>query len=105
METFRIKAVPGDGTCTLLLKGEADVAIADDISHLGTISLNDPATHTLTIDMSELTFIDSTAIGALIRLRNVSEDAAKKLTLANVPARVLQVLTITGLDTVFTIDD
>jgi anti-sigma B factor antagonist len=104
IETFRIKAVPGDGACTLVLKGEADVAAADDIAHLGTIGLNDPVTHTLIIDMAELTFLDSSAIAALVNLRNLAEDSSKKLTLANVPARVLRVLTITGLSTLFTID-
>jgi anti-anti-sigma factor len=54
--------------------------------------------------MAELTFLDSSAIAALVNLRNLAEDSSKKLTLANVPARVLRVLTITGLSTLFTID-
>ena len=69
METFRIKAVPGNGTCTLVLTGEADVAVADDIIKLGRISLEGPETHTLIIDMAALTFIDSSAISALVQLR------------------------------------
>jgi hypothetical protein len=42
-ETFRIKAVPGAGICTLVLSGEADIAFAPDIIELGVGSLDDPA--------------------------------------------------------------
>jgi anti-sigma B factor antagonist len=104
METFRIKAVPGDGICTLVLIGEADLAIAQDIIDLGVLSLGEDAIHALIIDLTAVTFIDSTALGALIHLRNVAEDRGRKLVLTSVPDRVLRVLEVTGLDTVFTID-
>ena len=69
METFRIKAVPAPGCCTLALCGEADVAVAPDIVALGTVSLCEDSTSKLIIDFADLTFMDSSAIGALIHLR------------------------------------
>ena len=103
METFRIKAVPGDGTCTLVLTGEADLAIAEDIIELGVLSLGEAAIHALIVDLAAVTFIDSSAIGALLHLRNVAEDSGRKLILTRVPSRVLHVLEVAGLDAVFTI--
>ncbi len=103
METFRIKAVPGNGTCTLVLIGEADFAIADHVIELGTLSLSDAEIHTLFVDLAAVTFIDSTAIGALIHLRNAAEDSSRAFVLTGVPDRVLHVFEIAGLRAVFTI--
>jgi anti-sigma B factor antagonist len=104
VETFRIKAVPAGGSCTLFLSGEADLANAPDIVELGTASLGEPGTSLLTVDLGALSFIDSTAIGALITLHNLAMASGKQLVLAHVPPRVRQVLLIAGLDHVFTID-
>jgi anti-anti-sigma factor len=97
METFRINAIPGETACRLVLHGEADLDVADDIVALGTLSLSEPTTMTLIVDLHEVTFIDSTAIGALVRLRNLAIASDKRIQLANLPNRVRQVLTITGL--------
>jgi anti-anti-sigma factor len=103
METFRIKAVPRDGVCTLLLTGEADLAVAPDLIELGSASLEDPGIHTLVVDLGQVSFVDSTAIGALIRLHNVAEEAGKTFRLDNLPRRVRQVLGIAGLQDFFSI--
>ena len=105
METFRIKAVSRDGTCTLALTGEVDLAVADDIIELRLVGLSEAAVHTLVVDLAAVTFIDSTAVGAFMRLSNAAQDATKRFVLTNVPDRVLRVLEITGLTTVFTIAD
>jgi anti-sigma B factor antagonist len=101
METFRIKAAPADGTCTLILSGEADLDVADDIVELGTLSLKDATNHVLILDLAAVTFIDSTTLGALVQLRNIAMDQAKRMSLVNVPPVVARVLTIAGLDKVF----
>jgi anti-anti-sigma factor len=101
VEIFRIKAVPGVKTCTLILHGEADVAVADDIVALGTLSLSEPTTQALILDLETVTFMDSTAIGAMIRLRNLATDSGKHLQLAHLPGCVRHVLTLTGLADIF----
>ena len=101
METFRINAVPGDNACTLQLHGEVDLAVAGDIVTLGTLSLNEQTTQTLIVDLEGVTFMDSTAIGALVRLRNLAVETGKQLRLAHLPDRVRQVLTLTSLLDVF----
>jgi anti-anti-sigma factor len=97
METFNITAALRDTCCTLLLHGEADLAVADNIVAVGTLRLSEPSTETLTLDLGEVTFMDSSAIGALVVLRNLALASDKHLQLAHLPDRVRQVLTITGL--------
>jgi stage II sporulation protein AA (anti-sigma F factor antagonist) len=101
MSAFRVEVLPCGEICTLILHGEADLAVADNIVEQGTSSLADTATVTLIIDMGQVTFIDSTALGALIRLRNFADAAAKQLVLTRLPDRVKKVLDIAGLGSVF----
>ena len=104
MEIFRIRAVPQDDNCVLVLSGEADVAVAPDLLELGTLGLDEPSTRRLTIDLEALTFIDSTAIGALVHLHNQADDAGKQLWLRNVPPRVKRVVSMAGLLGLFSIE-
>jgi anti-sigma B factor antagonist len=101
MEIFRVRAVPGETTCTLYLSGEADLAVADDIIDLGTVGLDEPTTLTLIIDFAGCTFIDSSALGAMVHLRNIAVAADKSLILTKVSDRIHRLLELTGLDTVF----
>jgi anti-anti-sigma factor len=101
MSPFQIEVVPGGEVCTLVLHGEVDLAVADSIVEVGTRSLADAATTTVIIDMSQVTFIDSTALGALIRLRNLADASTKQFALTRLPDRVTKVLGIAGLSTVF----
>jgi anti-anti-sigma factor len=101
MATFRIRAAPGDQICTLVLEGEADLDVEPDIVAFGTASLSQFDIHTLCVDLAKVTFIDSTAIGVLVLLRNTATDIGKHLVLSNVPTRVRKVMAITGLDAVF----
>jgi anti-sigma B factor antagonist len=101
MEKFRIIAVPGEGTCTLVLSGETDLDVADDIVQLGALSLDDPDIHRLVIDLKAVTFIDSTGLGALVTLNNLAQGSSRRFELSHVPDRVEQLLTITGLGKIF----
>ena len=96
MKPFRINLIPGDENYTLVISGEADLEAAPDIRELGEISLEE--TSTLIIDLAAVTFIDSTAIGALVHLHNVATAADRELCLAHVPAFVERLFAITGLD-------
>lgn len=101
LQTFRIALVPHEGTCSLLLSGESDMAVAPDILALGTVALDDPTTHTLLIDLAEVTFIDSSTIAVLVRLRNLAQGPDKKLLLVGPSPRLLRVLDLAGLRGVF----
>ena len=92
-----------DCACTLIVSGEADLTVADDIYTLGATSLAEPTTHTLLIELSAVTFIDSTAIGALVRLRNLAVGPDKRLELVKPSPRVTRILKLAGLDGAFDI--
>lgn len=57
----------------------------------------------LVIDLSGLEFCDSTGITALLAARQRAQAAGADMTLTAVPAHTLRILTMIGLDQVFTI--
>ncbi len=85
----------------LTLSGELDLATAPTLVDLGLEALARPGTSVLAIDVGEVTFIDSTALGALVRLRNAALAGAKRVELVTVPDRVQRLLELTGLSDVF----
>jgi anti-anti-sigma factor len=78
------------------LHGELDVSSADGLSN----SLVELAGSTLVVDLSDLTFMDSSGIGALVRARNrIRADGLGDLVLTRPGAIVRRALEIVGLDT------
>lgn len=80
--------------------GEIDMANADDLqSYLSSVA----ETHNLVaLDLSTVTFIDSTGLNALIRTYRLLEPGGSLLVLAPSP-QVSRVLEVTGLDRLFRI--
>ncbi|MDP1820841.1 MAG: STAS domain-containing protein [Acidimicrobiales bacterium] len=56
------------------------------------------------LDLSDVSFIDSTGLRMLVRLRRLSEAAAGTLILLDPPAQALSVLEMAGLTDHFRID-
>lgn len=82
--------------------GEVDLArVADlrrDIEQL-------PSAVDVELDLSEVTFMDSTGLGLMVLLRNRVLAHGQQLVLAGVPVPVARIMTITGLDKVFVVRD
>lgn len=98
MPSFRASAVPVDASSTrLVLAGEIDLANADAVVEVGTRCLRESSLRELVIDLGGVTFMDSTALSALVRLRNAAIEAHRSMTLDNVPDRVARLLEMTGL--------
>jgi anti-sigma B factor antagonist len=57
----------------------------------------------LTMDMSAVTFIDSSGLGALIATRNAAVAAGCTLALLDLPAPVIRLFELTGLSEAFSI--
>ena len=98
------RSVVSDGRGLIELSGEVDLYTAprfkDDL-----IALIDAGVADIVIDLSRVTFIDSTALGVLIGgVRRVNA-AAGAMTLVVTSRPVERVLSITGLDRVFTIHE
>jgi anti-sigma B factor antagonist len=86
------------------LRGEVDIYTAPRLKER-LLELLDGGATGIVVDLSAVTFIDSTALGVLIggvrRLRDVGGSMALVVTTRTVE----RVLTITGLDRVFAIHD
>jgi len=96
-----VSTVNEDGTARLVLTGEIDVSIAPAVvSHAEQLLAGRP--HTVIVDLSAVTFLDSAGIGALVTLSNSASDAGiGSVRLVPGPRNVMRVLQIVGLTDVF----
>ena len=85
---------------TVVVAGEVDIASVDNLLSEAYACLDGPA-DVCEIDLADVTFIDSSGLGALVRIRNVAHDRGKEVVLVNVPAPVERLFAVTGLAEVF----
>jgi anti-anti-sigma factor len=93
-----------DGHAVLAVSGEIDARVADELRDAGIAATGDGET-ALAIDLSQVTFIDSSGIAALIQIRNALPAQAANLTLVAPSRSVRRVLEVTGLTGAFTVVD
>lgn len=91
--------VRGDGLCVIRTVGELDIAAADVFIDVVRASLSRCAI--VELDLGDVTFIDSTGLGALVRLRKEAEAKDASLYLTQVSAATDRLLRLTGLSEVF----
>jgi len=84
---------------TFCLRGEYDMLNASELESSLLRFAHDCGGGSITIDAEQLRFIDSSGIGALLRVREVMESEGRTLRVVNLPAstrRVLEVLDLTA---------
>jgi stage II sporulation protein AA (anti-sigma F factor antagonist) len=84
--------------------GEIDFNNAVAVREVGMEAISRPGCHQLTIDLSEVTFLDSEAVATLVALRNTATKKGMTLVVVDLSAPVRQLFEVTGLDEVFTIE-
>lgn len=84
----------------LVVSGELDIATVDQLVTQARAAL-DSTSSALVIDFSGVTFVDSTGLGALVRIRNEAERHGKRVDLVGVRREVRRVLELTGLSDLF----
>jgi anti-anti-sigma factor len=90
----------GDGAFALL-SGELDITTAEElVTRLSDAAAN---SRSLCIDLAGLDFVDSSGLGALVKLHNAAEQHNTELELRNIPAKVQRLLEITKLSELFAI--
>jgi anti-sigma B factor antagonist len=91
-----------DDLGVVALSGEVDIFTAPQFKeHL--VALLDDGVKRLVVDLSEVTFIDSTALGVLIGGVRRVHGAGGAMTIVVTTRPVERVLSVTGLDRVFSL--
>jgi anti-sigma B factor antagonist len=90
------------GYPVLTLRGEADISSAHMLRD-GLTELIDSGGEAVVVDLTEVTFLDSTGLGVLVGARNAAVEAKSGLPIACEDGRILKLFRITGLDNVFDI--
>jgi anti-sigma B factor antagonist len=92
------------GTVTVRLHGEVDVLVVDQVR----VALTDALTagpRSMVVDLSDLSFIDSTGLGALVFGFQRARDAGVAFKLAHPTPGVRQILVLSGLLEVVELED
>ncbi|HEV2888258.1 MAG TPA: STAS domain-containing protein [Jatrophihabitans sp.] len=91
------------GAHTVLeVHGEVDVHSASQLADR-LVQIIDSGQQSVVVDLSRLSFIDSTGLGALVAARNRAQQTGAALRLVCTSERMLKLFRITGLDAVFEI--
>lgn len=91
-----------DGTAaTIKLVGEADMSAVAQLDEVGEMAFGQSGIDHIHVDCEGLTFCDSTTLSTLVRWQNRAADVGIKITFVSVPARLMKLLTITGLNDYF----
>jgi len=85
-----------DAAC-VLVEGEVDVSNADELRNAVDAALVLDAPE-VTVDLSQVPYIDSTGIGVLVGAAHRAADAGKKLVVASPQKNVARVLGLLGVD-------
>lgn len=98
--TFEIAEKRVDGVSVVTVTGEIDVATAPDLKEC-LVTQADDGISAIVVDLSGVSFIDSTALGVLVGAFRRQEEAGGTLKLVVTEPRILKVLEITALTSVF----
>jgi anti-sigma B factor antagonist len=82
------------------VRGEVDVSSAPVLQQR-LAELFRTAGSTIVVDLTDVSFLDSTGLGALVAARKSAADAGGALPLVCTSERILKLFTITGLDSTF----
>jgi anti-sigma B factor antagonist len=91
-----------DGESILVVRGEVDLATAGGFRH-ALQALVETGSSPARVDLSAVTFMDSSGINALVTVRRAAEEAGVELVLVAPSTHARTVLELTGLWTHFTV--
>jgi anti-sigma B factor antagonist len=94
---------PERGWTVVAVAGELDLSTSSDLRELLAGQLDAGAA--LAVDLSAVTFMDSSTLGVLVGALKRARERGKELALVGVGGAPRKVLELTGLDSVFTTVD
>jgi anti-sigma B factor antagonist len=98
-----IRLVPDDCGIVLALSGELDISTVPALEQRLS-EVNGAHGARLLVDLSELQFIDSTGIAAIIRAQASADERGYKLTLRRGTSQIQRLFDITGISERFTFE-
>ena len=101
---MQIATTPGSDRYVIMVSGEVDLASSPDLD-AAIIAAIESGSSSLVVDLSDVSFMDSSGLGVIVRGLKRCREANKDLDLVITNERVLKVFGITGLDQVIPIHD
>jgi anti-sigma B factor antagonist len=92
----------GEGRHVVAVRGEIDLFTAPELKKTLADAIENGASRVV-VDLSETTFLDSTALGVLIGAVKRLRGRDGQLVIVNTDANIAKTFEITGLDQIFTI--
>ena len=99
---MQIATTPGSNRYLITVTGEVDLATSPELD-TAIIAAIDAAAASVVIDLSDVSFMDSSGLGVIVRALKRCREAENDLDLVITNERVLKVFGITGLDQVIPI--
>ncbi len=99
---MQIATTPGSDRYVITVSGEVDLATSPDLD-VAIIAAIDSGTSSVAIDLTGVSFMDSSGLGVIVRGLKRCREADIDLDLVITNERVLKVFGITGLDQVIPI--
>lgn len=99
---MQIATTPGSDRYLITVSGEVDLATSPDLD-VAIIAAIDSGTSSVVIDLTDVSFMDSSGLGVIVRALKRCREAENDLDLVITNERVLKVFGITGLDQVIPI--
>lgn len=101
---MQIATTPGSDRYVITVSGEVDLASSPELD-TAIIAAIKFGSSSLVIDLTDVSFMDSSGLGVIVRGLKRCREADKDLDLVITNERVLKVFGITGLDQVIPIHD
>lgn len=94
---LELKIERGDRDTTVFVAGEVDYGTASQLRSALVDLVQGGATQVV-VDLSSVTFIDSTALSVLVQAKQRFDDAGQRMSVTETQPRVARVLELAGLD-------
>ncbi|MFA5824621.1 MAG: STAS domain-containing protein [Gallionellaceae bacterium] len=100
---MEIRQTKGSNQATLSLSGRFDFNVHRDFKEAYMSALNDAEVQTININLAGVEYLDSSALGMLLMLRERVQAANKQIALTNPNETVTKILDIANFKKLFTI--
>jgi anti-sigma B factor antagonist len=92
--------------CLVVLGGDIDMAVAHEFAEQVATGLAECPDHasTVVVDLSGVTFLDSSGLGAIVEIRRHAIEHGQTVMLRGPDDRVLRVLELSGIDSLFEVE-